>query len=99
VIVEKLRAKLPKTKILVTGVLPRRGDNYCPRYKAINEIVANLETNSMVRVLNMEKAFISSDCNVKSELYVSDGLHLTAAGYNVWATTMNPLLNSMLNEY
>jgi hypothetical protein len=41
VVIEKLKAKFPTTKILLVALLPRRG--YCTRIKKINELIAKLD--------------------------------------------------------
>ncbi len=94
-IVSTLREKLPNTKILLLGVLPRQNDYFSGRAKRINEIIKKLDNGQTVRFLDMSDKFQTELGKVKPELYVPDQLHLAKPGYELWAATMKPLFDEM----
>ena len=96
-IVAELRQKLPTTKILLMGLLPRQNDYFCGRVIAINRLLSRMVTrNPAVRYLDIGDKFLNAPGKVKPELYNADQLHLVAAGYQVWADAMQPNFNAML---
>lgn len=95
-IVSTLQTKLPKTKILLLGLLPRQNDFFSNRTKNINTMISKLDNGKTIRFLDMSSAFQTEIGKVKPELYNADQLHLEAPGYEMWAKTMAPLFNAML---
>jgi len=95
-VVKVLREKLPKSKVLVMAILPRQNDYFCGRIAKINAITAKLDDGKTVRYLDMGGKFLESPGKVKADLYNPDQLHLGPKGYEVWAETMQPLLEEML---
>ena len=95
-IVTILREKLPKTRILLCGLLPRQNEYFSGRIARINKIVSQLDDGNAVRFLDMGDKFQTALGKVKPELYNTDQLHPVAAGYLVWADTMQPLFDAML---
>lgn len=94
--IDNIHKKLPHAKVLLLGILPRKGASASTRIKNINSIIAKYDNNSTVRFLDMHSHFEVSLGNVKAELYVSDGLHLVEAGYKVWHDTMDSLFKTMI---
>ncbi|MCX5684380.1 MAG: GDSL-type esterase/lipase family protein [Planctomycetota bacterium] len=100
-IVEAIRAKLPKTKVLVLGIFPR-GDKKTGelnagamvKIKAVNAVLAKLDDGKTVRYLDLANKFIV-DGKVPMDV-MPDQLHLSAKGYQIWAETMQPLLEEMM---
>jgi lysophospholipase L1-like esterase len=97
-VVELLRAKLPETKILLLGMLPRENEWFCGRVSRINAITAKLDDGKVVRYLDMGAKFASAPGNLHSELYNNDRLHLAAKGYAMWADTMQPLFDELMGK-
>ena len=95
-IVQTLRVKLPRTKILLLGLLPRQNEYFCGRIAAINKIIAKSDDGRAVRFLDMGAQFAAAPGKVKPDLYGPDQLHPVAAGYRVWADAMQPLFDAML---
>lgn len=89
-----IRAKQPKARIVLFGVLPAFDANNDVRAKvrAINEGIAKLADGSGVRFLDLGAQFLQPDGELKPELYKDDRLHLGAAGYKVWADALDPAL-------
>ena len=97
-IVTTLRKKLPETKILLLGLLPRQNDYFSNRVIHINRIIGRLDDGKTIRFLDMGPKFLNAPGKVKPELFNADQLHLVAAGYQVWADTMQPLFAAMLGK-
>ena len=98
-IVNELRQKMPMSKVLLLGLLPRQNDYFCGRVIAINRLLSRQNgRNPTVRFLDMGDKFLSAPGKVKPELYNADQLHLNAAGYQVWADAMQPLFDIMAGK-
>jgi len=95
-IINLLKAKNPGIKVLLLGVLPRTGSEIHGRIRNVNALISRYADNSEVFFFNMEFQFSTGLGTVIPELF-TDGLHLTPLGYTVWAQTMNPLFNFILN--
>jgi lysophospholipase L1-like esterase len=99
-IVDQIRAKLPKTKILLLGIFPRNAKRDLPEnvpmqtVRQVNSIIAKLDNGSSIRYLDIGEKFLS-DGKVPPDI-MPDGVHLTEKGYEIWAESMQPLLDSML---
>lgn len=96
-IVEKLRSKLPKTKILLLAIFPRdqkpEGEKR-RRVKAANDIIAKLDDGKTVKYLDIGDRFIETDGTISKEI-MPDYLHLTSKGYRIWADAIEPTLWEM----
>jgi lysophospholipase L1-like esterase len=95
-VVKTLRQKLPKTRVLLLGILPRENNYFSNRTKHINEIISMLDDGINVRFLDMSTKFQTEVGKVVPELYTGDQLHLAKPGYEMWLQTMSPLFNEMM---
>jgi lysophospholipase L1-like esterase len=98
-IVQELRSRLPKAKVLLLGVFPR-GEKPAPireRLKSVNDKIARLDDGSNVHYLDINKAFLNEDGTISGKI-MPDYLHLSSRGYRLWADAMEPTLWSMLDE-
>jgi beta-glucosidase len=98
-VVEALQERLPDTKVLVLGILPAElsGNDLMPTITAANQTIAGLANDQSVFFLDMDPAFMNPDGSINSTLYQSVLVHLSAAGYSVWAQTMQPELDLLLS--
>jgi lysophospholipase L1-like esterase len=98
-IVEELRQRLPKAKILLLGVFPRGEKPYSGRekLKAVNTKIAALDDGTHVKFLDISKSFLNEDDTISREI-MPDFLHLSTKGYRIWADAMEPTLWQMLDE-
>ena len=98
-IVEELRKRLPRAKVLLLGIFPR-GEKPNPlreKLAAVNAKIAGLDDGSHVKFLDIGQAFASPDGTISREI-MPDFLHLSRKGYRIWADAMEPTLWSMLDE-
>jgi lysophospholipase L1-like esterase len=99
VIVEELRNRLPRAKILLLGVFPRSEKPNAIRDKltSVNAKIAKLDDGSHVKFVDIGKSFLNEDGTISREI-MPDYLHLSRKGYRIWAESMEPTLWSMLDE-
>jgi len=95
-VVKALRTGCPQSRILLLGVFPKR-DMPLEKTKAVNAIVAKLDDKKMIRYLDVGAKFLDKDGNIQ-EGVLSDVVHLTGKGYEIWAEAMSPLLAEMMEE-
>ncbi|HCE43255.1 MAG TPA: hypothetical protein DET40_06885 [Lentisphaeria bacterium] len=94
IIVKMLNERFPKAKIIFIPVLPRcdRGSNFKTLVFSANKFAPRLVSECKnVTILDMTDKFIDGQKVLKKELFV-DGLHLSTAGFEVWAQSLLPLL-------
>ncbi len=98
-VVEKLREKLPDTKVLLLGIFPFREDFNLQRAKAleINQALNKLDDGKSVYYLDIGYLFIQPDGKIPKEI-MRDFLHPSAKGYKIWAEAMEPKLAALLGE-
>lgn len=99
-IVEKLRAKLPNTKVLVLAIFPRGADKEDAKRKVnegANEIIKGLADNKMVFFLDIGPKFLAADGTLSKEV-MPDLLHLNEKSYRTWAEATEPKIKELLGE-
>ena len=99
-IVEKLRTKLPKTKVLVLGIFPRGPDNANKNRQVnakANEIIAKLADGEMVHYLDIGPKFLAEDGTLSKEV-MPDLLHLNEKSYTMWAESIEPTVKKLMGE-
>lgn len=99
-IVEKLRTKLPETKVLILGVFPR-GPNKEDSKRLVNEgtnaIVKNLADDKDVFYLDIGPAFLADDGTLSKEI-MPDLLHLNEKSYRLWAESIEPKVKELMGS-
>ena len=99
-IVTTVRAKLPMTQILLLAVFPRGnkpdgklGASY-EKIKEINGMLAKLDDQKTIHYLDIGDKFIQGKDALSAEI-MPDFLHLSPAGYQIWADAITPKLNEL----
>ena len=97
-IVETVRTKLPNTKILLLAVFPRGskpdGKIANPGYekiKQVNGIIAKLDDKKNIHFLDIGDKFLQGK-DALDPAIMPDFLHLSPAGYQIWADAITPKL-------
>ena len=98
-IVETIRTKQPQAKILLLAVFPR-GEKASPnpgrdKLKQVNAIIAKLDDGINVFFLDIGDKFLQPDGSLTKEI-MPDFLHLSAAGYQIWADAISPKLAELM---
>ena len=110
-IVAMIRAKIPETKVLVLAVFPRGArknaqgvitdsaiTDAAKRTEIINAVnveLAKLDDGKNVRFLDINASFVGQDGKIPFAI-MPDQLHPNAAGYQLWADAMKPMLDAMM---
>ncbi len=97
-VVERLRSRLPQTKILLLAIFPR-GENpedaLRQKNAAVNEIIKGLDDGDMVRYVDINEAFLMPDGTLPKEI-MPDLLHPNARGYAIWAAALEPSIAAVM---
>jgi beta-glucosidase len=99
-IVEKLRTKLPETKVLVLAIFPRGANKDDAKRKVnegANEIIKGLADDKMVYYLDIGPNFLQDDGTLSKEV-MPDLLHLNEKSYTTWAESIEPKVKELLGE-
>jgi lysophospholipase L1-like esterase len=100
-IVEFIRKKTPNTKILLLAVFPR-GDRpegnlgaANEKLKQVNATIAKLHDGKHVHYLDIGAKFVPGAGPISKDV-MPDFLHLSAAGYQIWADAITPKLAELM---
>lgn len=96
--VKNLREKFPDAPLVVAKILPAHapGNRFYEDIKLTNAALdlLKLESDPKVRVLDLWSDFANADGTLKKELFTPDNIHLSPAGYAVYAERLKPLLDT-----
>jgi lysophospholipase L1-like esterase len=96
-VVLELQKDFPKTKILLLGIFPRGAakDKARTTIAEINGVISKLHDGKSVFYLDIGAKFLDADGNIPKDV-MSDALHPTTKGYEIWAEAVKePLANLM----
>ena len=99
-IVEQIRNKSPKTKILLLAVFPRGATKEDARRKVnqgANAIFSKLDDGKHIHYLDIGGAFLQEDQTLPRNI-MPDLLHLSPQGYEIRAKSIETKLASMLGK-
>jgi lysophospholipase L1-like esterase len=96
-VVFELRRDFPEAKILLLAVFPRSGPATKVRTQIdeINKIISTLHDNEHVFYMDIGAKFLAADGSIPRDI-MSDGLHPTSKGYEIWAEAVHDTLASFL---
>jgi lysophospholipase L1-like esterase len=91
-VLKELRARAPNATVVLMGITPR-SDNIqvMPIIDAANRGIAKLADGRRIRYLNINARLVDGH-GVLVPGMTSDGLHLTAKAYQLWADALKPTL-------
>jgi beta-glucosidase len=99
-IVEKLREKLPQTKILLLAIFPRGADTKARDRQVnskANEIIAKLADGKDVYFLDIGPKFLDKNGTLPRDI-MPDLLHPNAKGYEIWGEAIEPSVKKLMGE-
>lgn len=112
-IIQVLQAKLPETKILLLGILPRGSREQRieiknglteaamnPKWEKINQVnqmIEHFADGEDVVYLNINQAFLDEDGALPVAV-MPDMLHPNEKGYKIWGQHMTPALEKMMQN-
>jgi lysophospholipase L1-like esterase len=98
-IVQQMRIRQPDTKIILLGIFPRGESFSTQRGKIlqVNEALAKLDDGMSILYIDFGFQLIERDGSI-SKAIMPDYLHLTEAGYRIWANAIESKLKRLLGE-
>lgn len=93
-IIDELRARLPKTKILLLALFPRGADATDParqKNATVNAIIRKLDDGQAVLYFDINDRFLGPDGALSKEM-MPDLLHPNSKGYAAWAEAIEPVV-------
>ena len=91
-LLKELRARAPRATIVLMGITPRIDNiRVMPIVNAANRGIAQLADGHRIRYLNINAQLTDAHGVLRPEM-TSDGLHLTAKAYQLWADALKPIL-------
>ena len=98
-VVLELQRDFPQTKILLLGVFPRGRPNDPVRdtITEINRTIAKLHDGERVHYLDIGAQFLAPDGTIPADV-MSDLLHPSAKGYEIWAQAVKEPLTALMAD-
>lgn len=99
-IIEELKERTPKTKILLLAIFPRgaKSDDKLRQINdGTNDIIKGYADDETVFFLDINKTFLEEDGTLPKSV-MPDLLHPHEAGYRMWAEAMEPTIAKLLGE-
>lgn len=97
-VVHQLRQNFPNARILLLGVFPYRqaGDPMRDDIAYINSVISRLHDGDKVHYLDIGHVFLDEQGNIPADV-MSDALHPTAKGYELWAQAVIGPLTALVD--
>ena len=93
-IVGRLRAKLPNTQVLLLGTFPKDRSPDSPdrrKIQELNSLIRKLDNGKTVRFVDLTAKLLDQQGGLSPEIS-PDGVHLSPAGYAIWAGEVKELI-------
>ena len=97
-ILNELNDRLPESKVLLLGILPRAKSPEAKvraKIREINEQLAKMADGKDIHFLDFGAELLEPDGSISEEI-MPDFMHLSESGYNIWFDEMSPVLIEML---
>jgi len=97
-LLDEIRRRLPKTKVLLLGVFPRgeQPDDYLRGInERVNKLIAGLADGRDVRFLDIGSSLVQPGGTLSKDV-MPDLLHPNEQGYAIWQRAMEPTLQKLL---
>ena len=98
-IIDTIREKQPKARIILTSIFPRGADANDPcrrRNDTVNKEIATFADGKSVIWCDFSDKFLDPTGRLSRELF-PDLLHPNARGYEIWASSVIPLVDKVLS--
>jgi len=92
-----LAEKCPQSHVVLHGVFPRGASEFDParlNNVAINQHLQKLADGRQVHYQDLSSLFLEEDKTIRREI-MPDLLHLSPAGYRIWADALEPKLKEL----
>jgi lysophospholipase L1-like esterase len=96
-IAQEFRRRLPRTRLIVMGILPVANQAKRAKCREVNRHLKKIKfDHDKVVLVDLWEQFIQPDGSLRKELF-TDGTHLTTAGYRVWARGIESLIEDLVS--
>jgi lysophospholipase L1-like esterase len=91
---------LPETQILVLSIKPSIArQKLWPQMQEANALIAELaKDDDQLEFVDIAIPMLAGANLPPSDLFLNDGLHLTANGYKLWDKTLTPALEKVMMQ-
>ena len=98
-ICQRLRTRLPQTKILLLAVFPRGSKPSQQRAKNAKAslLASAVADGKMIYYMDINDKFLTKDGQLTRDI-MPDFLHPSAAGYKIWAEAIEPKVAKLMGE-
>ena len=96
-ILAELKQRQPNTQVVLCSILPRAGAMMASVDKVNAQLPALADGKQVIHV-DLKEVFLNPEGSLKTLLYHTDNLHLSAAGYRAWFAKTEPLIAAALGE-
>jgi lysophospholipase L1-like esterase len=99
-VVLALQKDFPEARILLLGIFPRGnpGDSQREAIAQINKVIARLDDGRQVFYLDIGQDFLDANGVIATDI-MSDRLHPTSKGYEIWARAVIEPITAMMNGH
>jgi lysophospholipase L1-like esterase len=96
-LVAKLHGSLPKTPIVFISIKPSIARwKIVDRGREVNNQVAALAAGDpLLRFVDVGPPMLDHEGKPRTDIFMPDGLHLNAKGYEIWTALLAPILTSL----
>lgn len=93
-LIDTIRHKYPRMPIAYISIKPSPSrEKYIPQMKEANQLIAKmLKSLKSTAFINTADAMYTADGKIRSDIFLSDNLHMNATGYAIWQKIMEPYL-------
>ncbi len=93
-LVAKILSRLPQTRIVFIGLKPSiQRWTQVDRMRAANDLIRGIcSHDDRIAFIDIDGPMLGWDEKPRRELFVDDGLHLSAEGYRLWTTLVRPFV-------
>ena len=91
----RLHAALPQTRLVVISIKPSLARwSVARQMREANALIRqHIAASPWIEFVDIQDQMLGPGGTPRRELFVSDGLHMTAAGYRIWTAAVRPHLN------
>ena len=96
-VVALIRKRSPKSKVLLFGILPRAEKDSRVRQTIamVNREIRGLDDGTNIRFVDIGAQFLDGAGNIPPDI-MPDQVHLSAKGYELWYSSLESILPTML---
>jgi lysophospholipase L1-like esterase len=96
-IVDRIRTKLPETKILLLAIFPReeKPGKLRAALTRVNSLIAKLGDGKQIVFFDIGQKFVLPDGTLSRDV-MPDSVHLSEKGYQIWAEAIEPIVAEIL---